>query len=159
MVKVQVKVKVQCLYLYWITLSAIWAGLPWGPVRPTPHMSSVTTGGNRSSWRKPVMLARVKLDNILLTWRQGNFNQITVRSQNRTLVTVVRDMCITTVTPPLPVFPVGISTEKDLGTLPIPLSRTSWVRPLTCWRGLLGEYPVLMSYRVLKKGISGVSGR
>ena len=39
------------------------------------------------------MLGRVKLENILLTCDQGNFNQITERSKNRTLVTVVRDKC------------------------------------------------------------------
>ena len=38
----------------------------------------------------------------LFSHDQGNFNQITVRSTNRTLVTVVRDTCTTTVpqTPP-----------------------------------------------------------
>ena len=46
---------------------------------------------------------RVKLDNTLLTCDQGNFNQITARSRNRTLVTVVRDMCTTTVPPVAPV--------------------------------------------------------
>ena len=45
------------------------------------------------------MLGRDKLDNTLLTCDQGNFNQITVRSRNRTLVTVVRDTCTTTVPP------------------------------------------------------------
>ena len=39
------------------------------------------------------MLRRVKLDHTLLTCDQGNFNQITARSQSKTLVTVVRDMC------------------------------------------------------------------
>ena len=39
------------------------------------------------------MLGRVKLDNTLLTCDQGNFNEITARGRNRTLVTVVRDMC------------------------------------------------------------------
>ena len=34
------------------------------------------------------MLGRVKLDNTLLTYDKGNFNQITPRSWNRTLVTV-----------------------------------------------------------------------
>ena len=33
------------------------------------------------------MLGKVKLDNTLLTFDQGNFNQITARSRNRTLVT------------------------------------------------------------------------
>ena len=37
------------------------------------------------------MLGRDKLDSTLLTCDQGNFNQITARSRNRTLVTVVRD--------------------------------------------------------------------
>ena len=50
------------------------------------------------------MLGRVKLDNILFTRDQGNFNRITVRSRNRTLVTVVRDTCTTTV-PPTPLAP------------------------------------------------------
>ena len=49
-------------------------------------MSSVTTGGNRSTRRKPAMLRRVVLDNTLLTCDQRNFNRTTVRSQNRTLV-------------------------------------------------------------------------
>ena len=48
-----------------------------------------------------MMLDRVKLDNTLLTCDQGNFNQITARSWNRTQVTVVRDTCTTTV-PPAP---------------------------------------------------------
>ena len=47
------------------------------------------------------MLGRDKLDNTLLTCDQGNFNQITARSRNQTLVTVVRDMCPTSV-PPAP---------------------------------------------------------
>ena len=89
------------LYLYWITLSATKAVLPWGPVRVTPHRSSDTTGGNCSTRRKPAMLGRVKLDNTLLTCDQGNFNQITARSRNQTIVTVVRDTCTTTV-PPAP---------------------------------------------------------
>ena len=42
------------------------------------------------------MLGGVKLDNTLLTCDKGNFNQITAWSRNRTLVTVVRDMCTTT---------------------------------------------------------------
>ena len=45
------------------------------------------------------MLGRVKLDNTLLTCNQGNFNQITVWSQNQTLVAVVRNTCTTTVPP------------------------------------------------------------
>ena len=55
--------------------------------------------GNRSTWRKPAMLGRFKLDNALLTCDQGNFNLITARSRNRTLVTVVRGTCTTTVPP------------------------------------------------------------
>ena len=66
-----------------------------------PHGPSVSAGGNRSSRRKPAMFGRVKLDNTLLTCDQGNFNQITVWSRNRTLVTVVKDTCSTTV-PPVP---------------------------------------------------------
>ena len=91
------KVKVKCLYLYWITLSATWAVLPRGPIRATPHESSVTTGGNRSTRRKPAMVGRDKLDNTLLTYDKGNFNQITARSWNRNLVTVGRNTCTTTV--------------------------------------------------------------
>ena len=60
-----VLVKVKVLYLYWITLSATWVALPRGPVKATPHGSIVTTGGNRSTRRKPAMFGRVKLDNIL----------------------------------------------------------------------------------------------
>ena len=37
-----------------------------------------------------MILGRVKLDNIFLTCNQGNFNQVTTRSRNQTLVTVVR---------------------------------------------------------------------
>ena len=44
-------------------------------------------------------LGRVKLDNTLLTCDEGNFNQITARSRNRTLGTVVRGTCSTTVSP------------------------------------------------------------
>ena len=93
-----VKVK-WCVYLYWITLSASWAALPRGSVRATRHGSSVTTGRNQSTWRKPAMLGRVKLDNPLLTCDQGNFNQITPRSRNRTLMIVVRDTHAVTVPP------------------------------------------------------------
>ena len=96
------KVEVKYLYLYWITLSATLALLPIGPVRVIPHGSSVSTGGNRSNRKEPAMLGRVKLDNTLLTCDQGNFNQITARSQNQTLVIVVRDTCTITVTPALP---------------------------------------------------------
>ena len=56
------------------------------------------------------MLGRVKLDNTLLTCDKGNFNQITARCRNRTLVTVVRDTCTTTV-PPAVCAPV-----KEFGT-------------------------------------------
>ena len=92
----------KCLYLYWTTPSAFWVVLPRGPVRATPHGSSVTTGGNRSTRRIPAMLGRVKLDNTLLTSDQGNFSQITARSRNRTLVTVARDTCAATVPPATP---------------------------------------------------------
>ena len=51
--------------------------------------SSVTTGGNWSVWRKPVMLGRVKLDNTLLTCDWGNYNHITAWSWNWTQVTMV----------------------------------------------------------------------
>ena len=77
--------------------------LPRDSVKATPHWPSVTTGGNRIARRKPAIRGGVKLDNTLPTCDQGNFNQITTRSRNRTLVTVVRDTCTTTVTPtPLP---------------------------------------------------------
>ena len=72
---------VKCPCLYWITLSATKVVFPRGPVRATPHGSSVTTGN---------------LDNNLLTREQGNFNQIIACCQNRTQVTVVRDTCTTT---------------------------------------------------------------
>ena len=81
-----------------MTQSVSCAVLTRSPVRFIPHGSSVTTGGNRTTRRK---LGRVKLDNTLLTCDRGNFNQITARSRNQTLVTVVRDTCITTV-PPAP---------------------------------------------------------
>ena len=75
------------------------AVLPRGPLRATPHGSSVTTRENGSTRRKPAMLGGVKLDSTLLTCDQGNFNQITARSWNQTLVTVVRHMhyhhCVT----------------------------------------------------------------
>ena len=45
------------------------------------------------------MLDRVKLGNTLLTCDQGNFNQITAWSRDRILVAVVRNMCVTTVSP------------------------------------------------------------
>ena len=67
----------------------------------TGLMTGLMTGGNRSTWRKPAMLGRVKLGNTLLTCDQGNFNQITARGRNRTLVTAVKDTCTTTV-PPAP---------------------------------------------------------
>ena len=102
--------------LYWITLSANWAVLPRGIARDTPHGSSVTTGGNLSTRRKPTMFGRVKLDNNLLTCNQGNFNQITARSRNRTLVTVVRDTCTSTV-PPASRAGVGKLVRTALGKL------------------------------------------
>ena len=49
------------------------------------------------------MLGRVKLDNTLPACDQGNFTQITALNRNRALVSVVRDMCTTTV-PPAPHF-------------------------------------------------------
>ena len=60
--------------------------LPGGPVRATFQDSSVTTGVNWSTRRKPAIFGRVKLDNTLLTCNQGNLNQITARSRNRALV-------------------------------------------------------------------------
>ena len=48
---------------------------------------------------KPAVLGRVKRDNTFLTCNQGNFNLITARNWNQTLVTMVRDMCTTTVPP------------------------------------------------------------
>ena len=58
-----------------------------------------------------MMFGRVQLDNTVLTCDQCNFNQITARSRNRVLVTVVRDTCTTTVPPTspqaLPVFSRG----------------------------------------------------
>ena len=64
-----------------------------------PHGCSVTAGGNRRIPKKPAMLGTVKQDNTILTCDQGCFNQIRARSRNRTLVTVVRDTCTTTVPP------------------------------------------------------------
>ena len=75
------------------------------------------------------MLGRVKVNNTLPTCDQGNFNQITARSRNRTQVTVVRDTCTTTVSPALPVvqfiqdkkttlFSTRLSFRKD-NQLPI----------------------------------------
>ena len=52
------------------------------------------------------MFGRVKLDNTLLTCDKDNFNQVTARSRKRTLVTVVRDMCTTTVSPAPPHYNV-----------------------------------------------------
>ena len=42
------------------------------------------------------MLGRDTLESTLLTCDQDNFDQITARSWNRTLVSVVRDTCNTT---------------------------------------------------------------
>ena len=99
MLRQTIKVKLKCHYLYWITLSASYGILPRGQIRAPPHGSSVATGGNQSTWQKPAMLGKVKLDNTLLTCDQGNFHQITAGRQNQTPVTVVRDMCTTTVPP------------------------------------------------------------
>ena len=52
-------VKVECIYLFWITLSATWAVSPRHPVRVTSQGSSVTTRGNQSTRRK---LARFGID-------------------------------------------------------------------------------------------------
>ena len=89
-------VKYSVIYLSWTTLSASLAVLPRGPVRVTPHGSSVTTRGNRSTWRKPVMFGRFKLENTLLTCDQCNLNQVTACSRNRTPVTKLRGTCTTT---------------------------------------------------------------
>ena len=45
------------------------------------------------------MLRRVKLDNTLLTYNQGNFKQATAWIPNQTLVTEVRETCTSTVPP------------------------------------------------------------
>ena len=100
------KCKLKCLYLYWITyqlpkllsLKVQYGSSLMDPVllQETGNRSTCTTG-NRSTWRKPAKLSRVKLDNTLLTYDQGSFNQITIRSRNRTLVTVVTNTCTTTV--------------------------------------------------------------
>ena len=74
----------------------------------TPNGCNVITGGNRSTRRKPVMFGRVKLDNTLFTYDQGNFNQITAWNRSRVLATVMRDTCTTTVL--LALFP----PPKDL---------------------------------------------
>ena len=71
-----------------------------GPVRVSPHGSSVTTGGNWSTWRKPAMPGRVKLDNTLLTCDQGNFNQITARSRYQKLFTEVKERYASTLPTP-----------------------------------------------------------
>ena len=61
------------------------------------------------------MFGRVKLDNILLAFDQSNFNQITSRSRNQTLITVVRDTCTTTVPPsPTNVFSYSHSGERHV---------------------------------------------
>ena len=129
----------------WITLSATWAVLPGGQVRATSHGSSVTTRGNRSTRRKPAMLGRVKLDNTLLTCDQDNFNQITARRQNRTLVTVVRDTCSTTV-PPAPrlfVLFVNILGRTLLNNVAINLQKNcsgmAWSAFPPTWRLCLSD--------------------
>ena len=63
------------------------------------------------------MLGRVKLNNTLLTCDQGNFNQITARGRNRTLVTVVRDTCTTTVPPAPSGWAAELVLESDIFTL------------------------------------------
>ena len=45
------------------------------------------------------MLGKDKLDNTLFTCDQGYFNQITTRSRNLTLVTMVKDTFATSVPP------------------------------------------------------------
>ena len=121
------KGKVKWLYLYWITLSATWAVLPRGPVRVTSLESRVTTVGNRSTRRKPAMIGRGKLDNTLLTCDQGNFNQITAQSRNRTLVTVMRDTSTTTVPPGPYKYPASLSECRKLS--PSAQPNQFWVTP------------------------------
>ena len=116
------------LYLYWITLSATTAVLPRSPLRSTPRGSSVTTGGNRSTRRKPAMFGRDKLDNILLTCDQGNFNQITECCRNRTPITLVKDTCTTTV-PPAPLSPLVPPTIYSSISPSVPPSCLSPPRP------------------------------
>ena len=87
------------------------------------------------------MLNWVKLDNILLTCNQGNFNQITAQSWNWTLVTVVvRDSCTATVRP----APVWFTCSSDSMLIDICNENTYW---LTYVQSLL--YPVLCCANML----------
>ena len=73
------------------------------------------------------MLGRLKLDNAFLTLDQGNFNQITTQSRNRTLVTVVRDMCT-----------IAVSIDGILFHSSVPnfqKTRTPVPTPNVCGRG------------------------
>ena len=82
------------------------------------------------------MLGRVKLDNTPLTCDQGNFNQITARSRNRTLVTVVRDTYTATVP--------SASHEQTFMCEQTPYPIWSW-----CWR---------KSYEVLCERLNPILG-
>ena len=71
------------------------------------------------------MFGRVKLDNTLLIFDQGNFNQITARSQSQILITVVRDTSDTSVSP----APLAINQAISLVQQPRKyqeVSRPSW---------------------------------
>ena len=94
-----VQFSIMCLFTLDNPISCNSAVLARGSARGSPHGFGVTTGRNRSTQRKLAKLGGVKLDHTLLTCDQGNFNQITTRLWNRTLVTVVRDTCTTTVLP------------------------------------------------------------
>ena len=58
------------------------------------------------------MLGRVKPGNTLLTSDISNFKQITARSRNRPLVTVVRDTCTSVV--PLSPHPIVYESLENM---------------------------------------------
>ena len=88
------------------------------------------------------MLGRVKLENSFLTCDQGNFNQITARSHNWILVTVVRDRCSTTVLlAPLVSHVVVVSHQMGRGRNPLNFSRGYASDISHGWADLGGNFP------------------
>lgn len=53
------KTGITIIFLCFMPKSAHRAVLPGGPIRATPNGFIVTTGGNRSTWRKSTVLAIV----------------------------------------------------------------------------------------------------
>ena len=100
--------EIKRFYLCSITLSARYAVVPRSPVRASPHGSSVTIGGNRSTRRKPAIFAWINMWQWLL--QSENCSKL-----ERIRVTVVKDTCTTTaILTPLRIFRACLTTKRFL---------------------------------------------